>query len=318
MSSYPRAIGFMPAWLYLACVIAVTGLGIGAAMALRPAFANSVLEFLDLQATPLAPPNSFYTVRVAPLFETHCVSCHGERRQKAALRLDSYAYALRGGRHGIVIRPGDIKNSELMGRITLPAADDRAMPPEGKTPLSPDDVTVIRLWIAAGASPVIAARAIKGAPRLVRDVTIPAPEPGKAERQRAALAAEVERLSARYPGVLTYESRNSADLELDASLRGGTFGDADLKAFAPLNARLVRVDLSGTAVTDASAPLLSAMPNLKSLRLANTKIGDGMIAALASLKSLKSLTVTGTAVTQAALVPLRSRGVAIHGDGDAR
>jgi len=318
MSSYPRAIGFMPAWSYLACVVAVTGLGIGAAMALRPAFANSVLEFLGLQATPQAAPNSFYTVRVAPLFQTHCVSCHGERRQKAALRLDSYAYALRGGRHGAVIRPGDAKDSELMERITLPPSDDRAMPPEGKTPLSPDDVTVIRLWIAADASPVIKAGAIKGAPRLVRDVTIPTPEPGMAARQRAALAAEVERLSARYPGVLTYESRNSADLELDASLRGGAFGDADLKAFAPLNARLVRVDLSGTAVTDASAPLLSVMLNLKSLRLANTKIGDGMMAALASMKSLKSLTVTGTAVTQGALAPLRSRGVALHGDGDAR
>jgi hypothetical protein len=318
MSAYPRAIGFMPAWLYLACVVAVTGLGMGAAMALRPAFSNSVLEFLHLQATPLAAPNSFYTVRVAPVFEAHCVSCHGERRQKSALRLDSYAHALRGGRHGIVIRPGNIKNSALMERITLPPSDDRAMPPEGKTPLSPDDVTVIRLWIAAGASPVTAASAIKGAPRLVRDVTIPAPEPGKAARQRAALASEVERLSARYPGVLTYESRNSADLELDASLRGAAFGDSDLKAFAPLNTRLVRIDLSGTAVSDASAPLLSTMPNLKSLRLANTKIGDGMITTLALLKSLKSLTVTGTAVTQAALVPLRGRGVSIHGDGDAR
>lgn len=308
----------MPAWLYLVCVVVLTGLGIGAAMALRPAFANSVLEFLDLQAVPLARPNSFYAVRVGPVFEAHCTSCHGERHQKASLRLDSFAFAVRGGRHGAVIRPGDLKDSELMTRISLPPSDDRAMPPEGKTPLSPDDVTVIRLWIASGASPVTPAAAVKGAPRLVQEVTLPAFDPGKAARQRAALAAEVKRLSELYPGLLSYESRSSAGIELDASSRHSAFGDSDIRAFASLNSKLARIDLSGTAVTDASAALLSAMPALTTLRLANTKIGDGMIAALVSSKSLKSLTVTGTRVTQAALAPLRGHGVAIYGDGDAR
>jgi mono/diheme cytochrome c family protein len=297
-------------------VAAVTALGIAAAMAWRPAFSNSVMELLHLQAVPLAARDSFYAVRVGPLFESHCISCHGERRQKAALRLDSYAGALRGGRHGAVIRPGDVKSSELMERITLPAADDRAMPPEGKTPLSPDDIKVIRLWIAAGASPRIKASAIKGAPRLVQEVAIPASDPAAASRQRASLAADVQRLSARYPGLLDYQSRNSADLELDVSSRGATFGDADLKEFAPLKARLVRIDLSGTAITDASAPLLAAMPALKVLRLANTKTGDGMVAALGTVTSLKSLTVTGTAATRASLDRLRSRGVVIYGDRD--
>jgi hypothetical protein len=203
-----------------------------------------------------------------------------------------------------------------MRRITLPTSDDRAMPPEGKTPLSPDDITVIRLWIAGGASPTIPAGAVKGAPRLVRDVTIPALDPATAARKRAPLSAEVQRLSARYPGLLTYESRNSDGLELNASLRGSAFGDADLKAFAPVSARLVRLDLSGTSVTDASGQALSQMTALTILRLANTKTGDALLAALAPLKALKSLTVTGTAMTQPALAPLRSRGVMIYGGGD--
>lgn len=318
MPDSSRAIGFMPAWLYFAAVVLVTGLGIAVAMALRPAFANSVMEFLHLQPEPQAARDSFYAMRVAPLFEAHCTSCHGERRQKAALRLDSYAFAIRGGRHGPVIQPGNVKNSELMERITLPPADDRAMPPEGKTPLSPDDITVFRLWIAAGASPSIKASAIKGAPRLVRDVAIPVSNPADAARQRAPLAKEVERLSARYPGLLSYESRSSANLELDASSRGTNFGDADLAAFAPLKSRLVRLDLSGTAITDGSAPLLAGLPALRTLRLTHTKTGDSTVAALIALKSLKSLTVTGTGTTQSALAPLRARGVVIYGDGDAK
>ena len=318
MSSDTSTARVLPAWLYFAGVAGITAAGIAIAMALRPAFSNSVLEFAHLQSAPPVAANSFYAVRVAPLFQTHCVSCHGEKRQKANLRLDSYAFALRGGRHGAVIKPGMPKDSELMRRITLPASDDRAMPPEGKTPLSPDDVTVIRLWIAAGASPATPVGAIKGAPRLVREVVIPALDPAAAAKKRAALAAEVEKLSARYPGLLTYESRDSAGLELNASLRGTDFSDTDLKAFASVAAQLVRADLSNTSVTDASAPILSTMTGLKILRLANTKTGDSLVAALAPLKALKSLTVTATAATPSALAPLRARGVAVYGDGDEK
>ncbi len=315
MSSEPHASGHLSAPFYFLCVTLVTGLAIATAMALRPAFAHKVLEMTGLEAMPQAVPNSFYAARVAPLFAQHCISCHGETRQKAELRLDSYAFVRRGGRHGVVIRPGDPKSSELMTRITLPVGDDKAMPPEGKTPLSPDDVTVIRLWIAAGASPTT--RAIKGAPQLVADIKIPELDPATAHRQRAPLTGMMQQLSARYPGIIVYESRNSADLELNAALRGATFTDADLKAFLPLRERIVLIDLSGTAITDASAQTLAQMTALQTLRLTNTKTDDETISALVALKSLRSLTVTGTHATRPALAPLSKRRVTIHGDGDA-
>jgi len=313
MSSEP--LRSLSARIYIAYVALATGLGIAAVMVLRPAFGHRVLEFAGLEAMPKAMAKSFYTQRVASLFAQHCTGCHGQDRQKAELRLDSYAFAMRGGRHGAVILPGNPKASALMTRISLPAGDDRAMPPEGKTPLSPDEVTVIRIWIAGGASPTTAF--IKGAPRLVPEVTFPELDADAARRMRAPLAGEVARLSALYPGILVYESRNSAGLELNATLRGQAFSDADLKAFLPLSGGILRMDLSGTAVTEASAPVLARMTALKSLRLADTKTGDAAVSALAALKSLKSLTVTGTAATKPALAPLAKRGVEIHGDANA-
>ena len=112
-------------------------------------------------------------------------------------------------------------------------------------------------------------------------------------------------------------SRNSAGLELNAALRGTAFTDADLKAFLPLRSRILRIDLSGTSVTDASAGILAQMTALKTLRLANTKTGDAMLSALSELKSLKSLTVSGTRATKSALAPLVKNGVEIHGDSNA-
>jgi Planctomycete cytochrome C len=317
MSSGPRLFRHLSAPVYFACVVLVTGLGVAGVMAIRPAFAHRVLEFTGLEAMPQATPGSFYALRVAPLFAEHCASCHGENRQKAELRLDSYAFAMRGSRRGAVIVPGNPKASELITRIALPAGDDRAMPPEGKTPLSPDEVTVMRLWIAAGASPTMKPSSIKGAPRLVAEVKFPELDPSAARQLRAPLAGEVARLSARFPGLVGYESRNSAGLELNAALGGSAFTDSDLKAFLPLRSRILRIDLSGTSVTDASAQTLAQMTSLKTLRLANTRIGDAMLSALAEIKSLKSLTITGTRATKSALAPLVKNGVEVHGDSNA-
>lgn len=303
--------GRMSAPAYLACVALLTVLGLGVAMWAHPAFLHSTLQSIGLEAVPRAAPGSFYAVRVAPLFESRCAGCHGETREKGQLRLDSFAAVMRGGADGAVIVPGDTKASELFRRISLPPTDDKAMPPSGKTPLTADEVTVIKLWIAAGASGEV--REIKGAPKPVMEVTIPQSDPATVQRRRAPLAAAVKDLQALFPGLIAYEARESADLEVDASLKGARFGDANLAALSPLAAHIVRADLSGTAITDASAPMLATMTSLRLLRLANTKITDKTMEALAGHKALKSLSVVDTGVSDAALEPLKARGVAVYG-----
>jgi hypothetical protein len=301
---------------YFISVLLLTLAGFGAAMLARPAFGHAVLQWVGLEPVPRALPGSFYTVRVEPLFRDHCIGCHGETRQKAGLRLDSFAEVMLGSRHGAVVRPGDAQHSELFTRISLPPSDDRAMPPSGKTPLTDDEVTVVRLWIAGGASPTVPASAVKGAPKLVKPVTIPELDLARAARQRAPLAATVEQAQRRFPGVIDYESRDSANLDVDASLMGPRFGDAELAMLGPLAAHIARADFSGTAITDASASALAAMTGLKRLRLANTRIGDATVRGLAPLKNLRSLSVSGTKVTDEGLASLRQKGVAIYADTD--
>jgi len=283
-------------------------------MLVRPVFGHDVLQWTGLEAVPQAEAVSFYATRVAPLLEARCAACHGEKRQKSDLRLDSFAAVLRGGKDGAVIVPGDARSSELVTRISLPASDDRAMPPSGKTALTEDEKTVIRLWIAHGASGSL--RDIPGAPKPVAEVELPKLDPAAVEKQRAPLAMQVARLQDRFPGVIAYEAQDSADLEINASLKGAGFGDADLRVLTPLAARIVRADLSATAVTDASVAVLAAMVKLRSLRLSGTKISDNGVHALEGAKALRSLAVADTAVTAAALAPLRARGVTVYGGGD--
>lgn len=302
----------MSAAAYFGCVALLTLGGMGLTVLAKPALGHDLLQAMGLERVPQAEAASFYTRRVAPLLETRCAACHGEKRQKGDLRLDSFAALLRGGKHGAVIRSGDARNSELFIRISLPASDDRAMPPSGKAPLTEDDITVIRLWIMQGASGSL--RDIAGAPRPVAEVKLPDLDIAAAEKQRAPLAALVRRLQDRYPGVITYEARATADLVINASLKGQDFGDSDIKDIALLSARIVRADLSGTAVTDASLPLLAAMPKLKILRLSDTKIRD--MHALESAPALKSLSVMDTSVNASSLAAFKNKGVAVYGGDD--
>ena len=59
--------------------------------------------------------------------------------------------AMRGGESGRVVVAGNTDLSELLRRISLPHDDEEFMPAEGKTPLTAEQVEIIRWWIAAGA-----------------------------------------------------------------------------------------------------------------------------------------------------------------------
>lgn len=90
---------------------------------------------------------------VRPILSDNCYACHGPDagKRKAGLRLDSKESALaklKSDSHAIV--PGHPDKSSLVERIT--ATDDDLMPPEdsGKK-LSPEQIELLRRWIAEGA-----------------------------------------------------------------------------------------------------------------------------------------------------------------------
>ena len=270
---------------FVGCVTLATAALLALFALLRPSFAHTLEAALGLARAPPQSPQSFYAVRVAPILQDHCAGCHGARRQKAKLRLDTLAAALRGGKHGAVIKPGNLRASELAQRIVLPPGDARVMPPSSQPPLSADDATVIRLWIAAGASGLQPVADFRTAPRPVARVTIVDVDPQTVAAGRAPRANALHALQQRFPGALDYESRSSARLELDASRLGRNFGDAELAAMAPLRDDIVRADLSGTSVGETSAAAIGAMKSLRVLRIMDVRLGPAMTAELQALRS---------------------------------
>ncbi len=251
--------------------------------------------------------STFYGARVQPIFDARCVNCHGPDKRKANLRLDTYKGLMQGGKDGPAIRAGNAQASDLFRRITLPATHDDFMPKEGKRPLSADEVKLIELWIAAGASDKVPVDAIKNAPArsaaqtVVAEVTFQEIDTDTVTRLRSAIAPAVAQLQKQFPNILDYESRASAGLHLNASLLGTRFGDTDLAAFATLADHITSGDFSRTAITDRSAITIAAMKRLRVLRLTNTGITDATVQRLGTLDELESLNLFGTPVTSSVL-----------------
>ena len=107
-------------------------------------------------------PNQFLCLEGADNFYEKCVLCHNADKFKGSLRLDSYSGLMHGGKDGLVIHPGETGKSELFRRITLPPGSKDAMPAEGKPALTADEIKVIEVWIAAGATPNIPETALAG------------------------------------------------------------------------------------------------------------------------------------------------------------
>ena len=93
----------------------------------------AVLPAAELDLSKLPPASDqkglTYDKDIKPLFEASCVNCHGERRQRAGLRLDSLQAVLTGSDEGKVITPGDSKGSGLVHAVAQ-IDPETAMPPK--------------------------------------------------------------------------------------------------------------------------------------------------------------------------------------------
>jgi mono/diheme cytochrome c family protein len=88
---------------------------------------------------------------VRPIFEAHCIKCHGPEKQKSGYRLDVKAIALNGGDSGTPnIVPGLGATSPLM-KFIAGEVEDMRMPPKGEA-LAPAEIATLKAWIDSGAA----------------------------------------------------------------------------------------------------------------------------------------------------------------------
>ena len=89
----------------------------------------------------------FFEEKIRPLLARHCYECHGDKKQKSGLRVDSIDALIKGGDSGQAVVPGKPGESLLLAAVNY---DGLEMPPKEK--LSSEEIDHLATWIRSGAA----------------------------------------------------------------------------------------------------------------------------------------------------------------------
>jgi hypothetical protein len=123
-------LSFVPAMLWLPCALVLSR---APAMA-ATADSHEAMVFFENQ--------------IRPILANRCYECHGEKKQKSGLRLDSSVAFSKGGEGGLAVVAGKPDESMLIKAVRR-TDSDLEMPPDD--PLPPAEVALLEKWVAMGA-----------------------------------------------------------------------------------------------------------------------------------------------------------------------
>lgn len=243
---------------------------------------------------------------IQPIIEQNCLSCHNPDKLKGKLNLETYAGHLKGGDMGPAIVPGDVDNSELVFRITLPQDDEEFMPTEGKLPLSSEEIALISWWIDNGASENATVASYETIPTKIEqyianvfDAMLTPEEIESLAAQRIELYAALNRLKQELGILITPIEADASEFRVDTFSAQSSFDHNMLTRLLPFAESIVKADFSGTQLSDISISTISQFKNLRSLNLSKTQIEGATLADLSSIESLESLNLYGTPLKEA-------------------
>ncbi len=107
--------------------------------------AGAVGAGVSAQPPAAAPPD--FANDVVPIIESQCLRCHNSAKVEGGLLLESHEDLMRGGDSGSPVVAGKPDESPLVLQIEGKARPK--MPP--KRDLAPEEIAVLRAWVAAGA-----------------------------------------------------------------------------------------------------------------------------------------------------------------------
>ncbi|MEK6783640.1 MAG: chitobiase/beta-hexosaminidase C-terminal domain-containing protein [Bacteroidota bacterium] len=260
---------------------------------------NYVFAPLVSSSEDIPADASLYRKAVYPILEKKCISCHNEAKAKGKLVMTSIPKFQKGGKEGVEWIVGKPNESRMIKYIHLPLDDDDHMPPDGKTQLSKQEISLLEYWIKAGAdfnekltdlpdddTLKVMAIAIFN--------TISQPVEEKHYAFSGASEKTIESLNTPFRSVFPLY-QNSAALQADFFVKK-SFQNTALEELKEVQDQLVVLNLSKMPVTDNDLATVGNFKNLEKLNLNFTEIKGTGLSSIASLKNLTSLSLAGTDV----------------------
>jgi hypothetical protein len=265
-------------------------------------------------------PMKVYDAIINPVLDAKCVSCHGAEKDKGKLRMHTKESLIKGGRGAgdAIIVKGEVEESELIFRITLPKDDEEAMPPledqAHYNPVTEEELSVLKSWIKLGASFDMMINDLDEAGRKAAEHVLK----NLPEKKLSATALLIPKLPEVSPadisiieklrdsGLLVMPiAQNTNALYVNASYKGKSFNDESIELLQPIAPQLLWLNVARTAITDKATESLTNFSLLERLHAENTQLTDAATPNISKLANLKYLNLYGTAISDASIENLR-------------
>lgn len=248
-----------------------------------------------------------YEDMIVPFLDKKCMSCHNENKAKGGLIMTSYQALLKGGKSDFTtLTPGSTTESDMYRRVTLPLEEEDHMPPEGKVPLTNDEISLLAWWIEKGADPALKVQEASMDQQIQPFIESYRAELETQQRARFLQKQSLERLiqtvSTGDHYVLQIDPYEEAMLTLSMPFPSSSFEDHDLLSAQPLFSRISKASFIGSNITDDALYHIGQMTSLRELYLQQTPIkGEGLLH-LSKLQNLKLLDLSKTAINNGQLL----------------
>lgn len=227
---------------------------------------------------------------VKPILENKCMACHKEGKIKGELRMDQLAGLQKGGKTGPFLVAGNPDESLFLQRIHLPLENEEHMPPKNKAQLTEEEIEILRLWVASGASfeqkvielvaeePLFQLASLKFSQEKSYDFEAPN------EDDLASLNTYFRKAKPLFPG--------SPAVEV-AYFGASAFDPSSLQDLKKVKTQLIKLNLNRMPLEGVDLSALSALEHIEEIQLNFTGLSSDQLQPLTGLGSLRKLAVSG-------------------------
>ena len=234
---------------------------------------------------------------IQPIFEQKCISCHNPDKMKGELNLMDAGAIRTGGKTGPLFVAGQPDSSLFLQRIHLPLDEKKHMPPSGKSQLTPQEITLLSLWVKgrAGFNKKVIDLPPTDSLRFIASTLFKPVEQTDEFDFDAADEETIRKLNNDYRTVAPL-ARESPALAVNLYNKA-SFTPSTLAELSPIKQQIIHLNLNKMPVSDADLKRVASFENLQKLDLNFTDITGKGLAELAALKQLKTLSLSGTKVS---------------------
>ena len=258
---------------------------------------NYVLEPLSSPAVVPIEQALVFDHVILPILQSKCVSCHNDKKLKGELKLSDSLSILKGGKSGKLFVPGNPEISLLLERLHMPLSEKKHMPPSGKPQLSPDELSLLFLWIKDHPefNKKVIDLSIDDSLRVLASSRLKPQEFREKKYEFASADAQtIKKLNSFYR-LVSPVSHGSPALSVSFFNRNA-FNSKALEDLLEIKNQIVSLSLSRMPVNDEDLKIISKFKELERLDLNFSDIKGSGLKELMTLKKLKTLSLSGTSV----------------------